>query len=199
MPAATSYIVRVYNARHPFSVGNMFRSNTLNRDQKFFDNYALVFGVLLIFMLGIYLLVSKMSSMTQDIYTADTAEYQAMIKERIQPLGQVYLPGDDLSAGAPQVEQALPAEPVATVLSGPQVYNEACLMCHGSGIGGAPTLDNKGAWTARIAQGNDTLYRHAIEGFSGESGYMPPKGARMDLSDDEVRGAVDYMVRETSD
>jgi len=89
-------------------------------------------------------------------------------------------------------------EPVATVLSGPQVYNEACLMCHGSGIGGAPRLVDKEGWVPRIAQGNDTLYLHAIEGYTGQSGYMPPKGARMDLSDDEVKGAVDYMIKEAS-
>ena len=69
-------------------------------------------------------------------------------------------------------------------------------MCHGSGIGGAPRLVDKEAWAPRIAQGNDTLYQHAIEGFTGQSGFMPPKGARMDLSDDEVRGAVDYMINE---
>jgi cytochrome c5 len=170
----------------------------LNRDQKFFDIYSLVLGVLAIFALGIYVLVDKMSDMTQGIYTSDTAEFQAAVQARIQPLGQVYLPGEEKSAGHPQVEEAAPAEPVATVLSGPQVFNEACLMCHGSGIGGAPTLDDTESWAPRIAQGKDTLYQHAIEGFSGQLGFMPPKGARMDLSDDEVRRAVDYMVNEPS-
>ena len=83
-------------------------------------------------------------------------------------------------------------------MSGPQVYNEACLMCHGSGIGGAPMISDAAAWEARNAQGKDVLYQHAIEGFAGNSGYMPPKGARMDLSDDDVRAAVDYMVEQTS-
>jgi cytochrome c5 len=69
-------------------------------------------------------------------------------------------------------------------------------MCHGSGIGGAPVLNDPAAWETRIAQGSDTLYEHAIVGFTGETGFMPPKGARMDLSDDEVRAAVDYMVGE---
>jgi len=168
----------------------------LNRDQKFFDMYSLVIGVLALLALGIYVGVSKLSKMTQEIYTADTAEYQAAIQDRIRPVGQVYLPGEEASAGEPQVQEATPAEPVATVLSGPQVYNEACLMCHGSGIGGAPTLDNAESWAPRLSQGTDTLYQHAIEGYTGQSGFMPPKGARIDLSDDEVKVAVDYMVSE---
>ena len=158
--------------------------------------YSLVIGVLALLALGIYVGVSKLSKMTQEIYTADTAEYQAAIQDRIRPVGQVYLPGEEASAGEPQVQEATPAEPVATVLSGPQVYNEACLMCHGSGIGGAPTLDNAESWAPRLSQGTDTLYQHAIEGYTGQSGFMPPKGARMDLSDDEVKVAVDYMVSE---
>jgi cytochrome c5 len=158
--------------------------------------YSLVIGILALFALGIYVGVSKLSKVTQEIYTADTAEYQAAIQDRIRPVGQVYLPGEEASAGEPRVQEAVQADPVATVLSGPQVYNEACLMCHGSGIGGAPTLDNTESWAPRIAQGADTLYQHAIEGYTGQSGFMPPKGARMDLSDDEIKAAVDYMASE---
>ena len=93
---------------------------------------------------------------------------------------------------------AAPAsQPVVTTLTGPQVYNEACIACHGSGIGGAPKLGDAAAWASRIAQGNATLYDHAINGFTGSTGFMPQKGARMDLSDQEVRDAVDYMVSES--
>mgnify|MGYP003547136437 FL=1 len=38
------------------------------------------------------------------------------------------------------------------------------------------------------------LYDHAIKGFSGQAGVMPPKGGRTDLSDDLIRQAVDHMV-----
>lgn len=166
----------------------------MNRDQKFFDMYSLVIGALALFALAILVGASFLSETTQ----IRSDEYMAATVDRIRPIGQVYLPGEEASAGQPQVEEAVQAEPVATVMSGPQVYNEACLMCHGSGIGGAPTLVDKESWVARIAQGNDTLYEHAIQGFTGQSGFMPPKGARMDLSDDEVKGAVDYMVDEAS-
>lgn len=168
----------------------------MKRDQKFFDMYSLVIGVLAIIALLIFVGSMKLSDLTQDIYTADAAEYRAAVEDRIRPFGQVYMPGEETAAAAPQVAPAPPAQPVATQLSGPQVYNEACLMCHGSGIGGAPMLSDAAAWEARIAQGTDVLYQHAIEGFTGNAGFMPAKGARMDLSDDEVRAAVDYMVSE---
>jgi cytochrome c5 len=158
--------------------------------------YSLVIGVLAIIALLIFVGSMKLSDLTQGIYTANTAEYKDAVQERIRPFGQVYMPGEETAAAAPQVAEAPAAEPVETVLSGPQVYNEACLMCHGSGIGGAPVLSDAATWEARIAQGNDVLYQHAIEGFTGDTGFMPPKGARMDLSDDEVRAAVDYMVGE---
>lgn len=166
----------------------------MNRDQKFFDMYSLVIGVLALFALGIYVGVTKLSDMTQGIYTVDSDEYQSAVQDRIKPLSQVFLPGEEDSANQPVVPAAEPVEPVATVLSGPQVYNEACIICHGAGIGGAPKIDDAALWEPRIAQGNETLYEHAIQGYTGEYGYMPPKGARMDLSDAEVIGAVDYMV-----
>ena len=93
-----------------------------------------------------------------------------------------------------EVDEVPQAEPHATSMSGPQVFNEACIVCHGNGIGGAPMLNDRAVWEPRIAQGKETLYRHAIEGYTGSAGYMPPKGARLDLSDAEVKEAVEYML-----
>jgi len=171
----------------------------LSRDQKFFDMYSLVIGVLAIAAIAILVLAMKMSDATQGVYTRDAAEYQAAVAERIAPVGQVYLPGEEQEAAAPVVGAAAEPEPVATAMTGPQVYNMACLACHSSGAGGAPIVGNAAQWTDRIAQGNDTLYRHAIEGFDGDAlTPMLPKGGRMDLSDQEVKDAVDYMVIESS-
>ena len=158
--------------------------------------YSLVIGVLAAFALAILVLAMKMSDLTQGVYTRDTDEYQAAVAARIRPVGQVYLPGEEQAAAAPTVETAVEPEPVATALSGPQVYNSACLACHGPGIGGAPILGDAAAWEARIAQGPDVLRDHAINGYTGDAGYMPAKGGRVDLSDEEVAAAVDYMVNE---
>ena len=169
----------------------------MSRDQKFFDMYSLVIGVLAAFALAILVLAMKMSDLTQGVYTRDVDEYRAQVAERIRPVGQVYLPGEEREASAPTIETAVEPEPVATALSGPQVYNSACLACHGAGIGGAPKLGDAAAWSARIAQGTDVLNDHAINGYTGSAGYMPAKGGRVDLSDQEVSDAVAYMVEES--
>lgn len=168
----------------------------MSQDQKFFDIYSLVLGALAVVALGIFVLAVDMADSTQGVYTREAPEYKAAVLERIKPVGQVYLPGDDLSASA-AVAVAEEPEPVVEVLSGPQVYNSACLACHGAGVGGAPILGDAGQWSARIGQGMETLVSHAINGYQGEAGYMPPKGGRLDLSDEEITAAVEYMVAES--
>lgn len=168
----------------------------MSRDQKFFDLYSLVIGVLAIFALVILVVAMRMSDLTQGVYTRESDEYQAAVAERIRPFGRVYLPGEEHEASAPPLETAEEPAPVAAALSGPQVYNAACLACHGAGIGGAPVLGDAAAWGPRIEQGVDVLKSHAINGFNGSVGFMPAKGGRVDLSDDEVAAAVEYMVGE---
>lgn len=168
----------------------------MKRDQKFFDMYSLVIGVLALFALAIFVLAMKMSDRTQGIYTHSTDEYLETVADRLRPFGQVYLPGEELQASEPVVAEAAAFELVETTLTGPQVYNEACIACHGNGIGGAPMLTDTQNWAPRIAQGAAILYQHAIEGYTGQAGYMPPKGARLDLSDAEINAAVDYMTSE---
>jgi cytochrome c5 len=166
----------------------------LNRDQKFFDVYSLVIGGLAAVCLVFFLIAMSVSRNTQEEVLGNADEYLAVVSERLEPFGKVNLPGDDLSADGPQSAEAVTPEPVAEVRTGPQVYNEACITCHGSGIGGAPMITNAEAWAPRIAQGIDTLRQHAIEGYTGSAGYMPPKGGRMDLLDEEVYAAVEFMV-----
>jgi cytochrome c5 len=91
-------------------------------------------------------------------------------------------------ADAVMPQTAAPA--VADLANGKAVYDAACFVCHTTGAAGAPRLGDKAAWAPRIAQGNDTLNRTALSGKGG----MPPKGGRMDLSDQAVLDAVAYMV-----
>jgi len=74
-----------------------------------------------------------------------------------------------------------------------RTYRTACMACHASGAAGAPKTGDKAAWKARIAQGMDTLVKHAIDG----KGAMPPKGGRSNLTDAQIKAAVEYMVAES--
>jgi cytochrome c5 len=77
---------------------------------------------------------------------------------------------------------------------GMAVYNSGCSACHASGVAGAPKVGDKDAWASRIAQDVAMTYDHAINGYQGENGVMPPKGGFMNLSDDDIKLAVDYML-----
>ncbi len=162
-----------------------------DQDQRFINQFMVVIGVLVGVTLFLIAVARTIGSNTQLSWTLNDPANRAMVAERIAPFGKVALPGDAAPEGAGQAEAA---QPVAAKLSGPQVYNGACLACHGAGIGGAPKIGDQGSWAPRIAQGMATLNKHALEGFTGQAGYMPPKGGRVDLSDEEILAAVEYMV-----
>lgn len=171
----------------------------MKRIHKFFDKYWYVIGILAIITAGVITAALAMSNMTRGLYSSGSGDIAASVADRIRAVGRIYMPGEEVHAGDPQVVAVAPGEPAVTVMSGPQAYNAACIVCHGSGIGGAPTTGDRAAWQTRTAQDDLTLYLHAIEGYTGLTGFMPPKGGRLDLSDDEVRGAVDYMISELRD
>ncbi|MEO0973332.1 MAG: c-type cytochrome, partial [Pseudomonadota bacterium] len=78
----------------------------------------------------------------------------------------------------------------AADIDGQAVYSGGCNACHLAGIAGAPKVGDAAAWEARLAQGTETLYEHAIKGWNS----MPAKGGFAYLSDEQVKAAVDYMV-----
>jgi len=77
--------------------------------------------------------------------------------------------------------------------TGQSVYAKSCAACHDSGVMDAPKIGDKNAWAPLIAEGVDVLYENANKGV----GKMPPKGGNMQLSDDEVKAAVEYMVEKS--
>lgn len=97
------------------------------------------------------------------------------------------------AAAAPVAGPPVAGPAVASADTGKKAYDTACIACHGAGIAGAPKLGDKAAWTSRIGQGASVLYDHAIKGFQGKAGVMPPKGGSA-LPDADVKAAVDYMV-----
>jgi len=109
----------------------------------------------------------------------DMSEDKAKVLERIKPIGTVLI---------------AEATPASGNMSGQQVFAQVCKTCHEAGIAGAPKIGDKSLWTPRIAEGESTLVQHAINGYQGKSGVMPPKGGNPGLTDDEVHRAVVYMA-----
>lgn len=127
------------------------------------------------------------------------AEREALVK-RLAPVGQLCLEGQTCtSTEVPQTAMddsniAVVEEPSAAAqYDGEALYAQAsCGACHAAGIAGAPATGESAAWTARLTKGTDELYASAINGL----GAMPPKGGRFNVSDDEIKAIVDYMIRE---
>ena len=107
-----------------------------------------------------------------------TAAQALEAAQRIRPVGEVAIEAPATSAA-----------PVAA-RSGEAVYNAACIACHATGAAGAPKLGDKAAWSPRLAQGESTLLKHALEGFKG----MPAKGGCADCSDAEAKTALNHLV-----
>lgn len=160
-------------------------------DRKFFNTFMIVLGGLMLLALGIYFLSRGIGVKNQQAHVQADPVMQAAVNERIAPVAKLAVSGEDNSALAVAKPQATEAQ---ADLSGDQVFNMACVACHGAGVAGAPKYGDKAAWAPRIAKGIDTLHKHAIEGFQGTSGFMPPKGGRVDLSDKTIMNGVDYMV-----
>ena len=118
-------------------------------------------------------------------------------EQRIAPQGAVYAgqTGAAQQAAAAAAAAAAASSQVAYggTTDGSVIYGQLCAGCHGSGAGGAPTLD-RAHWAARLPKGNDTLHKHAIEGFTGDAGVMPAKGGNPALTDEQVIATVDWML-----
>lgn len=104
------------------------------------------------------------------------------VKSRLAPVGQTCMSGDECAAA--------PVAVASGPKSGKEVFENFCTTCHTAGVLGAPKMGTAADWAPRIAKGKDTLYTHAINGFNS----MPAKGMCSACSDDELKGAVDYMV-----
>ena len=144
-------------------------------DRKVLNTLLMVVGSLIAFFI-FSIMAARMVSATAETSGSDPMVESATI-DRIKPFGEVNV-GSAPVAAAPAAVDAKAS------------YTASCFACHGTGAAGAPKFGDKGAWKKRIAQGMDTLFSHAINGFKG----MPPKGGSS-LSEDAVKAVVKYMVK----
>ncbi|MGE5490929.1 MAG: c-type cytochrome [Actinomycetota bacterium] len=109
---------------------------------------------------------------------APASDDREAVLARIQPVARIELK----KAAAPAAAGA--------AKDGATVFNTVCAACHNTGAAGAPKAGDKAAWAPRIAQGKEALYKSALNGKNA----MPPKGGAANLSDAEIKAAVDFLV-----
>jgi cytochrome c5 len=152
-----------------------------NKSGKFFVGSLVIFLVLF----GVVSMVlSNMKDVAKNVTAPASMDAEA-IAERIQPVAEV-------NVGEPPVVEA-PAVATAEDTAGgagEQIVTSVCAACHAAGLMQSPKLGSADDWAPRIEKGIETLYTHAINGFN----MMPAKGGRADLSDDDIKAAVDFMV-----
>ena len=151
-----------------------------DQDKKFMISFAGVLALLFAITIGIVVLAMLM---TPDHDTASVAE-AGKVEARTAPIGTVVTDPAALKTAAAVAREPWNAE---------QVYTQVCAACHDAGVLEAPKPTDKAAWTTRkgAAGGVDGLVASAIKGKNS----MPARGGKADLSDDEVKAAVELMLQ----
>ncbi|RYV03037.1 cytochrome c5 family protein [Shewanella sp. OPT22] len=84
---------------------------------------------------------------------------------------------------------------------GKATYMQACHVCHGTGLAGAPKVHDQKAWKERFdkvssvpqsggKKGMDGLVAVALKG----KGAMPPKGTCVACNADDLKAAIEFMM-----
>jgi len=164
-----------------------------SQDAKFFNTFSYVISILFVVVILLFAVAWQVGKNTQSTYKFSDQEYIKQVESNLA-IASVAVSGQDNSSLAIVAAEGAVIVALEIPSDGIGVYEQVCAACHLNGLAGAPRSDDKAAWAVRIAQGKETLYKHAIEGYQGQQGVMPARGGRSDLSDDLVKAAVDYMV-----
>lgn len=172
-------------------------SRPTHKDDK---NTARQFSIMFALLIGLTLLLLVVARMVYDhVQMPTNPNAAAQTSARIAPVGGVYAGNTGRAAmqAAADAAKTAAASQVAYggTTDGKEIYGHLCSACHATGVAGAPKTGDKAMWGPRIAEGMDTLVKHAIEGYHGPDGnFMPPKGGNPALTDEQVTNAVHWLV-----
>lgn len=173
---------------------------SVHDDELFVRNFALV-------LVGLFIvaIIATLLAKTVDSFFQDTQDIDDTLTARVAPVGRINTGAETIMLTSPHFVEEAPIEPTAPVAEtggsddpGKAVYDGLCFTCHAQGIAGAPKIGDMAAWETRIEKGRDANLANVINGYTGSTGVMPPRGGNTSLSDEEVAAAVDYMLAAVS-
>ena len=132
---------------------------------------VIIFGLILVCAVVVGLLIAKPAGEA-------TVTVVANVEKNIEPVAAV---------------EVAAASDVHVEKTGAEVVKGGCAMCHAAGLMSAPIIGDKAQWEPRIAQGYETLVKHAINGIRT----MPAKGGNPALTDGEIAAAVLEMANQS--
>lgn len=186
--APTAILTRCF---HSFQ--RAFVANKQDSDTHFFNSFSLVLGILVFIAICLFALARIVGGESQARNVDLDPLHLKKVRANIEPVAHLAVAGQDNTALA-KLKASAEAVPAADLpANGEAAYNKICSSCHAAGIAGAPKVGDHAVWGPRIAQGKDTLYKHAIGGYRGDKGLMPAKGGTT-WPDELIRSAVDHML-----
>ncbi|MCK5718274.1 MAG: cytochrome c5 family protein [Thiomargarita sp.] len=100
-------------------------------------------------------------------------------------LGCLLMTGCSQETSSPEID--------SSIVKGKLIYHTTCMGCHTTGLLKAPKVGDKNAWAPRIKKGVSVLVDNSINGFN----IMPAMGGNLNLSHDDMKNAVIYMISES--
>ena len=150
-------------------------------DKVFIRNVSIVIVLLIAFTFSIAFLALDIGFKDE----AENPSRTAKTEERIRPVADVYTGEAGAAADVTEVKVAFDGS-----LDAEMLYSSVCGVCHATGAAGAP-IPGSPLMAERSTKGVDMLTLNAINGINA----MPAKGGRADLSDEQIRVIVEYMIQ----
>lgn len=171
-----------------------------DQDSIFFKNFSILLGALV----GLTIILIVVGYLVHNSLFAgkETVTDRNAIEQALEPVAKVNTgevieessDGGDNTADTQTNNNQAEAQVAGAFdgsLDGAMIYQNVCFACHATGAANAPKLEAT-AWTDRMEKGVDGLVTSAINGL----GAMPPKGGRPDLTDEQMKAVVEFMVKD---